>query len=122
MVISQDVLDTIFPSTVTNNFFEAIFGDAEDGAYDIRLVLSEAKETELSLAFELHQRVGKCLSCQLTYGLPHVFERHPIINLTGVSKQIAQKIGWNPDEITVTLGRTEEQSRELHHIPFIIQR
>lgn len=119
-ISSQEWLDTVFPAERTDAFFEALFGGAEDGAYDIRLVFRNADDARLNMAFELHQRQGKCLACNLTYGLPQVFQRHPILNVNGVAQTLAEANGWGKHHWT--LGATEEHSRELHCIPFSIFR
>ena len=94
-VFTPECLNDLFPIQRTNDFFDALFGDAEEGAYDIRLVVDpeESDDGELHFYFELHQRAGRCLVCSLTYGLPQVFERHPIINLKGLVSDIASRAG-----------------------------
>ena len=37
-VFTPECLNDLFPIQRTNDFFDALFGDAEEGAYDIRLV------------------------------------------------------------------------------------
>lgn len=120
--LTQATLDALFPADRADAFFDALYGDAEDGAYDIALVLHSASADTLRLAFELRQRPGKCLVCSLTYGLPQVFQRHPIINLKGLVAEIATQMGWQPNDVTWNLGRTEEHGSELHCIPLTIQR
>lgn len=120
--MEQSFLDEIFPAERTDAFFDALFGGAEEGAYDIRLICRLVEEHRVVLAFELHQRPGKCLACNLTYGLPQVFQRHPVLNVAGVASDIAHKLGWPSDKFRWRLGSTEEISRELHTIPFILER
>lgn len=117
---SQETLDEIFPPDRADLFFEALFGDATEGAYDISLAYCGASGNTLSFEFHLKQRPGKCLACNLTYGLPEVFMRHPIIDVAGVIEKIdacmknGQRCGpW-------TLGRTREVSRTLHVLPLTI--
>ena len=59
------------------------------------------------------------MACNLTYGLPQVFSRHPLINLSGIVERIGSNL---PDYSCVNweLGRTVEISRERHIIPFYI--
>ena len=38
-VFTPECLNDLFPIQRTNDFFDALFGDAEEGAYDIRLVV-----------------------------------------------------------------------------------
>ena len=67
-VFTPECLNDLFPIQRTNDFFDALFGDAEEGAYDIRLVVDpeESDDGELHFYFELHQRAGRCLVCSLT--------------------------------------------------------
>lgn len=117
--LSQRELDALFPPDTANAFFEALYGEAEEGAYDIKLVFRKGDAETLQLAFELHQRPGKCLVCNLTYGLPQVFQRHPIINVQGLSQRIAVAVGWT-GAVQCALGRTEEHSAVLHCVPLTI--
>ncbi len=119
-LFSQEKLDTIFPPDRSNQFFDALFGDAEEGAYDIRLAFNGVQGAQLQFDLQLHQRPGKCLACNLTYGLPTVFERHPIIDIKGVVARLgdlldgqAQCQGWK-------LGRAKEVSPQLHVIPLFV--
>lgn len=120
--LDQAFLDEIFPAARADAFFEALFGGAEEGAYDIRLVSRESSPTRALLAFELRQRPGKCLVCNLTYGLPGVFQRHPVLNVPGVAKAVATRLGWPEGDLRWHLGPTEEISREMHAIPLILER
>lgn len=117
--LSQRELDALFPPATADAFFEALYGEAEEGAYDIKLVFRKGDAETLQLAFELHQRPGKCLVCNLTYGLPQVFQRHPIINVQGLSQRIAVAVGWT-GAVQCALGRTEENSPVLHCVPLTI--
>ncbi len=119
-LFSQDKLDALFPLERSDQFFDALYGDAGEGAYDIRLGFKAAREKQLLFNLELHQRRGKCLACNLTYGLPEVFARHPIVNIKGLVAQIdklldgkAQCQGW-------AIGDTREINRELHIVPLTI--
>ena len=115
--LDQAFLDEIFPAGRADDFFDALFGGAEDGAYDIGLVCCGVEPQKARLAFELRQRPGKCLACNLTYGLPQVFQRHPVLNVAGVARDVAARLGWPAESIKWKLGHTEEISRELHIIP-----
>lgn len=119
IVLSQHDLDSLFPPEVADAFFEALYGEAEEGAYDITLVFRKGNAKALHLAFELRQRPGKCLVCNLTYGLPQVFQRHPIINVAGLSQRVAAAAGWS-GPVKFELGRTEEHSTALHSVPLTI--
>jgi len=121
-IFTQEKLDELFPPERSDLFFDALYGDAAEGAYDIRLVFRAADAKTLHFAFELHQRPGKCLACNLTYGLPQVFARHPRINLKGLAGELGGLAGWSTESLQYLLGKTEEESQELHIIPLRIQR
>lgn len=116
----QRFLDEIFPPERTDAFFDALFGGAEEGAYDIRLVPLDVKDGEARLAFELRRRPGKCLKCSLTYGLPQVFRRHPVLDVAGVARAVAGRLGWRGEPVW-ELGPTEEIDAETHLIPFMLR-
>jgi len=119
-IFTDAKLTDLFPKNRADSFFEALFGDAEEGAYDITLHLAEQQSEAEKLFFELHlhQRPGKCLACNLTYGLPEVFSRHPIININGLVKAIAEEL--NCGELSWEFGHTQQISNQLHVIPLII--
>ena len=116
-IVTQDFLDSILPPEKSDQFFDALYGDASEGAYDIRLECLSVAQDRVVLAFNLTQRPGKCLVCNLTYGLPTVFQRHPLIDIKGMVGKIEEsglKISsWR-------LGETEENSSSLHVIPLYI--
>lgn len=116
-VFSQDYLDTLLPPTISDQFFEALYGDASEGAYDIKLEFISASEKRIVLAFNLVKRAGKCLVCSLTYGLPNVFSRHPMININGMVEKIREQ-GINVKKWH--MGQTEENSASLHVIPLFL--
>lgn len=120
-LFSQEKLDAILPPERTNQFFDALFGDPDEGAYDIRLAFRTAQTDKLYFDLELHQRPGKCLACNLTYGLPKVFERHPIININGIVEQIGSLMNGNGRCTSWKLGKSKEISRQLHVVPLIIE-
>ena len=119
--LDQSFLDKIFPASRADDFFDALFGGAEEGAYDIGLVCRGVEAQKAKLAFELRQRPGKCLACNLTYGLPQVFQRHPILNVAGVVSDVAAHLGWPAEATKWKLGHTEEVNRELHVIPLVVE-
>ena len=121
-IFSLEQMKEVFPPERTAEFFEALFGDPEDGAYDIRMSLLSASERTLNFLFELHQRGDACLACNLTYGLPGVFMRHPIINIKGVTAELAERAGWPEGSWEWKLGNTEEISKALHVIPLTLKR
>ncbi|WP_207263955.1 pancreas/duodenum homeobox protein 1 [Desulfovibrio sp. Huiquan2017] len=117
-IFTEKTLQTIFPPERTEAFFEALFGDAEEGSYDIALAFAGSHGQDLDFELKLIQRPGKCLACNLTYGLPQVFSRHPIINMNGIADAVARAAG--APSADWKLGNTREISRELHVIPLTI--
>ncbi|GAB6142678.1 pancreas/duodenum homeobox protein 1 [Desulfocicer niacini] len=116
-VFTAENLRNLFPEDRADAFFEALYGDAEDGAYDIRLAFNKAEDNTLYFDFLLEQRPGKCIACNLTYGLPTVFERHPIINLNGLARDIE---GLLDHQVTCShwkVGTTREKNRQIHKLP-----
>ncbi len=118
---SRDTLNTIFPKNRADHFFDAMYGDASDGAYDITLEFRKGNEKQLQFEFRLTQRPGKCLVCNLTYGLPQVFMRHPVININTIISDIGGLISKTFRIKSWELGTTLEHSRELHIIPLIVE-
>lgn len=118
--IDQEKLDEILPPEKTNEFFEALYGDIEEGPYDIRLVCQEIGEDHAALAFELARRPGKCLACNFTHGLPPVFSRHPVINADRLAKEVVAALGWQ-GEVEWEFLPTREISEELHSVPFLVK-
>lgn len=116
-ILSQDFLDILIPPEIGDQFFEALYGDASEGAYDIRLKFLNADAKQIVLAFDLIERPGKCLVCSLTYGLPTVFSRHPLINVNKMVEKIKGKgvcvTAWH-------LGETEERNSSNHIIPLYL--
>ncbi len=55
--------------------------------------------------------------CSLTYGLPNVFSRHPLININNMIKKIEEK-GVKVEKWY--LGDTKELNTSLHTIPFYL--
>ncbi|WP_320170795.1 pancreas/duodenum homeobox protein 1 [Maridesulfovibrio sp.] len=119
-IFNREMLDELFPATRTDEFFEALFGDAEDGSYDISLSYKGESENGVDFELQLRQRPGCCLACNLTYGLPQVFSRHPIINIQGMAQKIGEALG-RPENVSWQLGATREMSRELHVIPLSVR-
>jgi hypothetical protein len=116
----KEVLEKLFPRNRSDRFFDAIFGDPGEGAYDIELVFQGCRQNRLHFDFHLKRRPGKCLACHLTSGLPEVFRRHPVINIKDLIQKIQSRLddrfacaGWR-------LGLTRQVSEELHVIPLTI--
>ena len=119
-VFSKEQLDVLFPAQRTHQFFDALLGDPEEGAYDIRLRYAGFEDRQLLFFLELHQRPGKCLACNLTYGLPKVFSRHPVINIEGIVQQIDGLLDGPARCKAWHLGATREINRQKHVVPLII--
>lgn len=121
-IFTPETMGALFPAERSNAFFEALYGDVEEGAYDIGIEFKgEKKDGVLEFVFGLDQRPGKCIVCSLTYGLPEVFVRHPIIAMTKLIQNIAEKLGKTADQIQWELGATREVSRSRHEIPLLIR-
>jgi hypothetical protein len=119
-MFTHDVLKKLFPPNRTDRFFDAIYGDTTEGAYDIRLKFKRHSANRLQFEFELKQRPGRCLACNLTYGLPEIFSRHPIININGLVQEIDQLLNGRTRCTNWQLGMTQVVSSELHVIPLTI--
>lgn len=119
-VLSKDNLAEIFPSSRSNDFFEALFGDADEGSYDIELAYRELSGNTLIMELRLHERPNRCLACNLTQGLPQVFSRHPIINVQGIVKDLQKLLEKTCRLTSWSLGYTEQHKRSLHVIPLKI--
>lgn len=119
-LFSAQVMNKIFPADRADRFFEALFGDASEGAYDIALAFVEATENQLGFEFKLKKRRGKCLVCSLTHGLPHVFMRHPVIDIGGVVREIDSRMSNGKRCGTWSLGCTREISTAMHVMPLMV--
>ncbi len=119
-IFTREKLDELFPKERADAFFDALFGGAEDGAYDISVDFVGQEGDAAEFAFMLRQRPGKCLACNLTYGLPQVFTRHPVINVRGFAESVAREAQRDPGGVRWELGATREHSRSLHSIPLHI--
>lgn len=120
-IFSQLLLEEIFPNDRTDRFFDALYGDASEGAYDIALVYTGETADQIHFEFQLKQRPGRCLACNLTYGLPDVFKRHPIIDLKGIVGQICDRIAPGRRCKSWALGRTDERSASMHVLPLTVE-
>lgn len=120
-IFTPQALAEIFPQDRTDRFFDALLGDAAEGAYDIRMVFKAQRADALEFEFELHQRPGRCLACNLTYGLPQVFSRHPVINVQGTVDAIVGRLENGMHGGAWRLGQTREISGKLHVVPLVIE-
>ena len=122
-LFTKDVLEDLLPSQLSNDFFEALYGDTDEGAYNISLSFIDYDSGQKTLAFELqlHERPGKCLACNLTYGLPEVFSRHPLLNIKGMVEKIESLLGGETQCISWELGTTQTPAASMHAIPLTIR-
>ncbi len=116
----EDVLKDLFPADRTDQFFDALYGDASEGAYDIGLEFGGFSPDKLHLEFHLTQRPGKCLACYLTQGLPQIFSRHPVIDIDGMVREICRQLDGMARCRDWQVGRTREVSDKLHVIPLTV--
>ena len=116
---SREILVRLFPPDKTDSFFDALFGDSKEGAFDIGLNYSGCEGEELNFELLLKQRPGKCLACHLTNGIPEVFLRHPIIDIQGLVRKIGELVG-SPKQPEWKLGQTQQISQELHVVPLTV--
>lgn len=120
-VLTKEKLEKIFPKERSDEFFEALFGDASEGSYDIELAYRETKGSTLIMDLLLRERPNCCLACNLTQGLPQVFSRHPTINVEGVVNEINTLLGDSYSCKSWSLGYTEQYNQSLHVIPIKIE-
>lgn len=122
-IFTDAILNDLFPSERANDFFEALYGDIDEGSYDISLAYEGLSSDQKSLRFllNLSERPGKCLACHLTHGLPEVFSRHPIINVGGVVKKIDTQLGDRASCGEWHLDPTQTISRQLYAVPLVIE-
>ena len=119
-VFSPDVLNKLFPEDRSDQFFDALYGDSSDGAYDIQLKFEAHDRDRLVFELNLNQRPEKCLTCSLTYGLPAVFARHPIIDISGLVQEIDKLLDGRAKCGDWQLGATREVSGTHHVIPLTV--
>jgi hypothetical protein len=119
-LFAETALKQLFPAQRTDAFFEALYGDVAEGAYDIAFSFQGLKKEALEFRFDLHRRPGKCLACNLTYGLPQVFSRHPLIDITGLVRGIENRLAGKATCSRWKLGETKEISSDLHVVPLTI--
>ena len=120
-MFTGDIMKNIFPEDRTDQFFDALFGDASEGAYNIVLEFRRYSQNSLEFEFHLKRRPGKCLACNLTYGLPDVFSRHPVINIKGIVREIDKLVNGQAKCADWHLGATQEVSGEIHVIPLTVR-
>ena len=116
----ETMLKQLFPAERADAFFEALFGDPAEGAYDIAISFQGQRKEALEFRFDLHRRPGKCLACNLTYGLPQVFSRHPVIDIAELVRGIEDRLAGKAKCSRWELGETKEISSDLHVAPLTI--
>jgi len=119
-VFDQALLNRLMPPETTDQFFEALFGDANEGAYNISLAFRQGTPERLEFEFHLTSKPGKCLACNLTLGLPNVFARHPVINIKGLAEKIAPQLNGLYKIDRWHCGDTMERTPDLHVIPLYL--
>lgn len=119
-LFTEKTLKQLFPESISDSFFEALFGDVSEGAYDIGLIFDRQNGDTLEFQFRLTSRPGKCLRCSLTYGLPEVFSRHPMINVEGLVQKIQSLLNGFGKIDHWQLGKTREVDGDLHYIPLTL--
>jgi hypothetical protein len=121
-LFTTEILNDLLPSDRADAFFEALYGDIDEGAYDISLSFSNynAEKNILNFELQLAERPGKCLACNLTYGLPEVFSRHPLINIKGMVEKIESMLNGQIKCLDWQLGSTQTTEANLHTIPLTI--
>ena len=120
-LFTQDLLTELCPPEKTDQFFEALFGDAAEGAYQIHLEFKGGTPEKLEFEFHLTPKPGRCLACNLTYGLPDVFARHPVIDIKGMAEKIVQQLGAQVKTGHWYCGQTTERTPDLHTIPLFLE-
>ena len=119
-VFDERQMKSIFPESVADAFFDALLGDSSEGAYDIDLSFDKAYEDRIIFQFRLSKRPGKCLHCSLTYGLPEVFSRHPVINIKEIVRKISGLLQGKGTVDRWEIGKTREIDDGLHIIPLAV--
>ena len=122
-LFTDSILKDLFPGARADDFFEALYGDIEEGAYDISLAYEGVIPGQKALQFMLNlsERPGKCLACHLTHGLPEVFSRHPLINIAGVVEKIDGLLGDKASCRKWHLDATQTISRKVYAVPLTIE-
>jgi hypothetical protein len=121
-LFTPPLLLELFPADRSNQFFEALYGDVEEGVYDISLEYEGYNDDDhtLHFLFKLTERPKKCLACHLTYGLPEVFARHPLIGVAELVKVIDRRLGDLADCEDWRLEPTRTISRKIYGVPLSI--
>jgi len=121
-LFTNEVLNDLLPPDRADAFFDALYGDVDEGAYDIKLryINYNLEKNILTFELQLTERPGKCLACNLTFGLPEVFSRHPLINIQGMVEEIESMLDEQVKCLDWELGTTQTAADNLHAIPLKI--
>lgn len=119
-LFTQETCTALLPATTADAFFEALFGDAEEGSYDLQLRYSGSDKDSLRFDILLQERPGHCLACNLTYGLPQVFTRHPVINIKGIVDKVDGLLQEKRKTGDWRLDNTRQLSQSTHAIGLTI--
>lgn len=119
-LFTEEWAKTVFPPERTEAFFDALYAGAEEPAFDIALRFVKEENHEYEFSFDLLAKPDRCLVCHITYGLPHVFSRHPIINIKGIVADIGAALQKSPEEMAWELKATTEESPTLFRIPLVV--
>lgn len=111
----------LLPAETADKFFEALFGDADEGSYDLELHYVGSDVYSLHFDILLQERPGHCLACNLTYGLPQVFSRHPVINIAGIVDKVNDLLQDKGATGDWNLGATRQLSQSTHGISLTIE-
>lgn len=120
-IFTDEICNSLFPASRSDDFFEALFGDASEGSYNIELAFRSVSNTHLNMELRLKKRPGCCLVCNLTQGLPQVFSRHPVINIEGLVAEIDTLLGDRATCGDWRLSATEQLNEALHIVPLHIE-
>ena len=120
ILFSPDSMAKLFSKDRTDRFFEALYGSAEDGDYDIEFAFKSYYHAELQFEFQLREKPVRCLRCNVTYGLPQDFTRHPVIDIKGLVKDINHLLDRRSRCTEWRVGMTREISNDLHVIPLTL--
>jgi hypothetical protein len=77
-------------------------------------------KNHLKFELALSARPGRCLAGNLTWGLPNVFARHPVIGIEGIVERICALLNGGNRPASWELGQTRKVTKELHVIPLRI--
>lgn len=120
-LFSDQTCKNLLPPERADEFFEALFGDASEGSYDLELKFVGDDNGAIRFDILLHERPGHCLACNLTYGLPQVFSRHPVIDIQGIVDRVGEMLADERSATGWSLGATRQLSSSTHAIPLVVE-